>query len=405
MLTQRPAPRPYDVIALEVLLTLASALQAGLLLWLGLATWDERGLTGTPVAGVLVVLAIALGIGWFLWLIGRGGWLLAATMAITGVEAGFLWVLGLSGGASGVSGTTLLFMVIVAIFGAICGAFLPAPSSRRYRPEPRVRPDAGAAAPPKVTPSVARAADKYAKPAVVAASAVASAGAQKVSRGGSTASGPASTSPTGSEPVLQPRPGTPIRTSGPVTADEATPAAGATATPARGATATTPPAPAAQRSPAPLAPPSSSRPDAAAPAAKGSPTPLSPASDPGAIARSGRASIDAQLTPPPPAPKPSGTPGFRLVEPARSSSLPPAGSPDLRYNPSGPGGAPGAAPRSAGATDPRTPPPPLPPVANPVPRPGGMAPPAEAAGRAPLAPGDEPINGLPILGDAGEPPR
>ena len=76
MLTRRPAPRPWDVIALEVILTLASAIQVGLLLWLATATWRERGAPGI-VIGVLVVVAVAVGAGWFLWLTGGSGWLLA----------------------------------------------------------------------------------------------------------------------------------------------------------------------------------------------------------------------------------------------------------------------------------------------------------------------------------------
>ncbi|MFN8623221.1 MAG: hypothetical protein U0869_20980 [Chloroflexota bacterium] len=413
MLTRRPAPRPYDVIALEVILSLASAVQVSLLLWLGLGTWDDRGLTGGPVVGVLVVLAFAVAIGWFLWLMGRGGWLLAGAMFVSGIEAGLLWLLGLSSSAAGVSPSALLLMVLIAILGTVCGVFLPAPSARRYRPEPRVRPDAGNAAPAKVTPSVARAADKYAKPVVVTASAVAAAGAQKVSRSSAPTEGRVlSSTAVDPEPVIQPRAGTPIKTSGPVSPDAATPATGTSPVSVSGS----PGSPATR----PASTGTTGRPDAAAapaPATRPASSTSAAPADPGAIARSGRATIDAQLAPPPPKPTPSGTPGFRLVEPAKPVARPPAPAGDVRVAPAG-----SMAPRSSGLPplsaqsapavgDPRSVQPSIvsvtPPTTPPVPRPQAMPAPSDAAGHAP-APGQAPsadsLGGFPILGDPGDQP-
>ena len=315
------------MIALELLLTLASAVLLGLLLWLAVATWDDRGATGGSIVGVLIVVALAVGAGWFLWLTGVSGWLLAGASGVAGLQVAFLLVLGASGEATGVNSTVLLVSLGCAILGAACGVFLPPPSSRRYRRGPRVRASAGGApSAPRVSPQVAHAADRYAKQAVAGmvagAAAVTAAGARRATRSTATPDVPAAAQP---EPVLQARPGAPTRTSGP-----STPAAGTTATrsAARTAEAGAPPkvagsppaTPATTRGTTPAsgkgAPPAGT-----AASAKGAPpagTPK-PRQDPGAIARSGRASIDAELAGPPRAgtqrPPTTGSPGFRLVDP------------------------------------------------------------------------------------------
>lgn len=142
MLTRRPAPRPWDVIALELLLTLACAIQVGLLLWLAVATWDDRGAGGVTI-GVLVVVALAVGAGWLLWLTGMTGWVLAGASGVAALQVAFLLVLSLTGQLQGVSTTVLAISLGAAVLGAACGIFLPAPSSRRYRPAPRARTEAG----------------------------------------------------------------------------------------------------------------------------------------------------------------------------------------------------------------------------------------------------------------------
>jgi len=381
VLTRRPAPRPLDIIALEVVLTLATAIQVGLLLWLAVATWDDRGAAGGPIVGILAVVAIAIAVGWFLWLVGVSGWLLAGASGVAGLQVAFLLVLGASGEVIGISLSALLTSLAAAILGLLCGVFLPAPSSRRYRPEPRVRTDAGTgASAPRVSPQVARATDRLAQPGMAGAvaGAVAGVAATAVSavrrspKPGIADSPVAAADP---EPILQPRPGTPIRTSGPTQPDP-----GGTALPAPGLSsqvASTVPGP---RSTAPRPEPApAKRPDAmgATPATgtkvsastPGRGTAATSRPDPGQIARSGRASIDAELaaTPAPPAKgTSSGTPGFRLVEPPK---------PVTRVRPPSSDG-----PRLS-AVD--RPPPPSPPRGQPVGRAGDAQVPADPRAVAP----------------------
>lgn len=353
MLTRRPAPRPWDAVALELLLTLACAVQVGLLLWLAVATWDDRGATGVTI-GVLVVVALAVGVGWFLWLTGMTGWVLAGASGVAALQVAFLLVLSLAGQLHGIGNTVLVISLAAAVLGAACGIFLPAPSSRRYRPAPRERTDAGGPpSAPRISPSVAAAADRYAKPVVAGAAAVTAAGAKKLSRSASPA--PVAEPDAGDAepaPVLQPRTGTPIRTTGPVdpgptatgtsgrsvTPARGTPASGSpavsTSTPAAGTPARGIPSGGASAKPA-SASGSSTRP----PTKSGSPSP-----DPGAIARQARANIDAELAKPRGSAKvpgstasagPAASPGFRTVDPPPPATRVPTSRTDVRFTPSG----------------------------------------------------------------------
>lgn len=353
MLTRRPAPRPWDVIALELLLTLACAIQVGLLLWLAVATWDDRGASGVTI-GVLVVVALGVGAGWFLWLTGLTGWVLAATSGIAALQVALLLVLTLAGQLHGLSTTVLGISLAAALLGAACGVFLPAPSSRRYRSAPRARSDAGGPpSAPRVSPGVAAAADRYAKPVVAGAAAVTAAGAKKLSRSPAPAAQPADgeVAPDAEpDPVLQPRSGTPIRTSGPVDPDAAvTASAGRSATPARGTpaagtpsvTSTTPPTGTPARGTATATPsPATASGATTRPAPRPTPKPGAPRPDPGAIARQARADIDAELAKPrgtakAPGGTSAGTPGFRSVAPPPPTTKVPSSRSDIRFTPSG----------------------------------------------------------------------
>lgn len=324
------------MIGLELLLSVASAVLVGLLLWFAMASGDDRGVTGGPIVGVLVMVGLAVGAGWFLWLTGVSGWLLAGASGVAGIQIAFLSVLGASEAGSGVSGMALLLSLGCAVLGGLCGVFLPSPSSRRYRPAPRVRAQAGGpASAPRISARVANVTDRYAKPAaagvVAGAAAVTAAGFRRASRATPTPSAPADVPPA---PVLQPQPGTPIRTTGPTSpvpdAAAGGPATGRATTPVpadggvvpaldsqgavahRGAGAAPRAATPAKGTPARKASVAPSAPQPGATAVK-------PRQDPGAIARSGRASIDAELAGParpgPGRTPSSGSPGFRLVDP------------------------------------------------------------------------------------------
>lgn len=337
MLTRRPASRPLDVMALEIALALATAIQIGLLLWLSVATWDDRGASGAPVIGVLAVVALAVAAGWFLWLVGVNGWLLAGASGVAGLQVGFLLVLGASGEVTGVSPSMLLVSLACAVLGLLCGIFLPSPSSRRYRPAPRVRADAGApSGAPRISPSVAQAADRYAKAAVVGVAtgaAAATAGARKASRSSSKAA-PAATPVADPAPGLQPRAGTPIRTTGRAGSDAPSgsggsvrPVGAAATEAARGAGATAAPAtpPSPPRSGTPVGGTPAVTPPSGTAARSTTRSGAAPRQDPGAIARSGRASIDAELSATPRAgtprtPTSAASPGFRLVDPPKPST-------------------------------------------------------------------------------------
>src|SRR5262245_14570148 len=96
VLTRRPAPGPLAGIALEVALTLSCAFLVGLLLWLSVGACQERDVPGV-VIGVPLVVAVAVGVGWFLWLTEAGGLLLAGASAAAGLQIAFLLVLGATG--------------------------------------------------------------------------------------------------------------------------------------------------------------------------------------------------------------------------------------------------------------------------------------------------------------------
>jgi hypothetical protein len=111
------------------------ALQAGLLLWLGVARWDETGIGGAPVVGVLAVLGIGVGASWGAWLLGASGVGLAAMSAITILLMGILLVLDLADPSLGAiaPGTAFLGLAL-GVLGVACGLRLPSPMTPRPRP-------------------------------------------------------------------------------------------------------------------------------------------------------------------------------------------------------------------------------------------------------------------------------
>jgi hypothetical protein len=353
MLTRRPAPRPYDVIALEVLLTLAMAFEVGLLMWLGLGAWGDANMTGGPVVGVLVVIALGVAAGWLAWLLGVSGSLLAGANGAAALMVAFLLGLGASGQDVDVEPWVLLFGLGAALLGGVCGIFLPSPSSRRYRPEPRVRvaPGATVPQPPRVSPRTVRAADLLAGPSIggqvtrafetmrqraARTSSVAGSDGETPSAGDAQAAGDTGTRSVPTPPTAAT--GRPVSSpsDGRVSASP-TPAGGTVVPLIRGADRSTPARPAA--TPArPAATPARPAPTPARPG----PTPAQPSPtrrDPGDIVRAARAAIESDLSASSrgsagrPAPRPSSTPVSRLVDPSRATipggGRPPASGPEV----------------------------------------------------------------------------
>jgi len=129
---RRPAPRPAETMALELLLTLLVALEIGILLTYGSGAWGDRGIGGGPVPGVLLLLAAGIIAGWTAWIGGRGGALLAAASLPVALISGLLLLLGPALGPEGaIDLAGGLLLLSAALAGIAAGIALPAPSDPR----------------------------------------------------------------------------------------------------------------------------------------------------------------------------------------------------------------------------------------------------------------------------------
>lgn len=143
---REPVARPLDVVAVELILSASQAFLVGVLLYLALGIWDERGMSNGPVAVVLVLLALAVGGGWGYWLLGGVGWPMAAANVPVSMFLGFALVLGWTGGdLFAVTGVPLLLATLAALYGIIGGVFVDSP--RRWRWDQRQRPRPGTQVP------------------------------------------------------------------------------------------------------------------------------------------------------------------------------------------------------------------------------------------------------------------
>jgi hypothetical protein len=155
---REPVDRPLDVITAEVLLTLSQALLVGILLWLAQGFWEERAILGGPILGVLVVLAVAVGSGWLLWLLGQPGWPMAAANLPVALLMGAAFLLGIQGYDTGRLGWLVTVPGLVfSITGIVCGVFLPGPRRVRWQGMPPTR--AGATT-PRVSPTLTNAIER-----------------------------------------------------------------------------------------------------------------------------------------------------------------------------------------------------------------------------------------------------
>jgi hypothetical protein len=147
---REPVARPLDVIVAELLLSISQAFVVGVLLYLAVGVWSERGVDAGTIAAILVALALAVGGGWLYWLLGGIGLPLAAAELPVALFLGFAALLGLRGDALlQLEPLALLATLVAAVYGIVAGVFLDSPrrlrwdqrrTTRRQEPVPRISP-------------------------------------------------------------------------------------------------------------------------------------------------------------------------------------------------------------------------------------------------------------------------
>ena len=133
------------MIAVELLLSASQAFLVGVLLYLAVGMWADRGVGVGSSAAVLLLLALGVGAAWLYWLLGGVGWPLAAVAAAAATFLGALLLLTWFGEDVHVAGVPLLLAFAAALYGVAGGAFLDSP--RRWRWDQRQKLRAGAAVP------------------------------------------------------------------------------------------------------------------------------------------------------------------------------------------------------------------------------------------------------------------
>ena len=145
MRVREPVARPLDVIAVELLLSASQAFLVGVLLYLAVGMWADRGVVVGSSAAVLLLLALGVGAAWLYWLLGGVGWPLAAVAAAAATFLGALLLLTWFGEDVHVAGAPLLLAFASALYGVAGGAFLDSP--RRWRWDQRKKLRAGTSVP------------------------------------------------------------------------------------------------------------------------------------------------------------------------------------------------------------------------------------------------------------------
>ncbi len=138
-------------MAAEALLSASQAFLVGVLFYLAMGVWEDRGVGFGPVGIILAALGAAVGGGWLYWLLGGVGWPLAAANVPVALFLGFALVLGWRGDdLFRVAGAPLLLSLAASVYGLVCGVFLDSP--RRWRWDQRQKPRPGTAV-PRVSPA------------------------------------------------------------------------------------------------------------------------------------------------------------------------------------------------------------------------------------------------------------
>ncbi len=151
MKVREPVARPLDVVSLELLLSASQAFLVGVLMYLAIGIWDDRGVGFGPVAVILALLGAAIGGSWLYWLLGGVGWPLAAANVPAALFLGFALLLGWQGDVVfRVEGVPALLALAASVYGIVCGVFLDSP--RRWRWDQRQKPRPGTSV-PRVSPA------------------------------------------------------------------------------------------------------------------------------------------------------------------------------------------------------------------------------------------------------------
>jgi hypothetical protein len=148
---REPVARPLDVVALELLLSASQAFVVGVLMYLAIGVWGDRGVGLGSVAAILALLGLAVGGGWLYWLLGGVGWPMAAANVPTAMFLGFAIVLAWAGDdLFRVAGVPLVLAVLASVYGIVGGVFIESP--RRWRWDQRQKLRRGTAV-PRVSPA------------------------------------------------------------------------------------------------------------------------------------------------------------------------------------------------------------------------------------------------------------
>jgi hypothetical protein len=152
---REPAARPLDVIVAELLLSVSQAFVVGILLYLAVGVWSERGIDAGSIAAILVAMAFVVGGGWLYWLLGGIGLPLAAAELPVAIFLCAAALFGLRGDAIVQLDPFALSLTLVAsVYGIAAGVFLDSPrrlrwdqrrTTRRQDPVPRISPATAAA--------------------------------------------------------------------------------------------------------------------------------------------------------------------------------------------------------------------------------------------------------------------
>lgn len=147
---REPVARPLDVVAVELLLSASQAFLAGVLLYLAVGLWQDRGIGLGSVAAVVILLGLAVGVAWLFWLLGGTGWAMAGVNVAAGLLLGAVLLLIWFGETFRLGGVPLLLGVAAAVYGVAAGVFLDSPRRWRWDQRERLRPGTRV---PRVSPT------------------------------------------------------------------------------------------------------------------------------------------------------------------------------------------------------------------------------------------------------------
>ena len=98
---REPVARPLDIVAVELLLTASQAFLVGVLLYLAVGFWEDRGVGLGSASAVVILMGVAVGCAWLYWLAGGVGWPMAAARATSATSS-------TSGAMISISGASLM---------------------------------------------------------------------------------------------------------------------------------------------------------------------------------------------------------------------------------------------------------------------------------------------------------